>query len=146
MTSSHKPRNLTHSSGSSLHSSSALSHMSRALSHMSRASSHMLCASPNEGWVANLDSITEKTVGGNFCRRASQFSATSIPNTMVLRHRLMTVSLIYSFGLRFGRSRLQRSTGSGMKVGGPQRSESATEPSRDRSPLRPRHPDRGGRR
>jgi hypothetical protein len=44
----------------------------------------MLRETPNlissEGWVANLDSITEKIVGGSFCRRASQFSATSIPN------------------------------------------------------------------
>jgi hypothetical protein len=96
-------------------------------------------------WVANLDSITEKTVGGSFCRRASQFGATSIPNTMVLKHRSMTVSLICSFGLKFGRLRLGRSTGLGTKIGGPQKSESATGPSRDRSPLRPRQPDRGGR-
>ena len=97
-------------------------------------------------WAQNLSTLTERTVGGEFCRRASHFSATAIPSTIVLKHRAMTVSLIYCFGLKYGRSQRQ-STDPKAKVGGSQRSESATEPTaRDRSPLRscPRRSNDGG--
>jgi hypothetical protein len=97
-------------------------------------------------WAQNLSTLTERTVGGEFCRRASHFSATAIPSTIVLKHRAMTVSLIYCFGLKYGRSQRQ-SIDPKAKVGGSQRSESATEPTaRDRSPLRscPRRSNDGG--
>ena len=90
----------------------------------------------DKGWAPNLDTLTEKTVSGKFCRRASQFSAAAIPNTIVLKHRYMMVSLVYGFGLKYGRPLRKNPTDPIPMAGGSRRSESATEPTRDRSPLR----------
>jgi hypothetical protein len=53
-----------------------------------------------EEWSPHLDGITEKVVGGLYCRHASQFLAESRhPSQVVLKHRAMMVSLVYAFGI-----------------------------------------------
>ena len=47
-----------------------------------------------------LDAITEKTVGGNFCRRASQFPHTVMPSAPALHHRAIRVTLFYEFAVQ----------------------------------------------
>jgi hypothetical protein len=56
------------------------------------------------GWKSNFDVLTEKTVGGRFCRRGTVFGSDVLPSSQVLRHRSISVSLVFEFGLRFWRS------------------------------------------
>ena len=69
-----------------------------------------------KGVSVSLDSLTEKTVGGRYCRRASNFHDTAIPSEAALHHRALKVSLIYELvvkhrGLRDVRSERSRQTG-----------------------------------
>ena len=68
------------------------------------------------GISVSLDSLTERTVGGRYCRRASNFHDTAIPSVAALYHRAVKISLIYEFvvkhrGLRDVRSERSRWTG-----------------------------------
>ena len=85
-----------------------------------------ICA--ERGWKSNFDLLTEKVVGGTFCRRGTVFGGDVLPSSQVLRHRSITVSLIFEFGLRFWRSPYRRKSGDDRK-----RSQ---QNDRDRSPLR----------
>jgi hypothetical protein len=56
-------------------------------------------------WDCRLSGITDKVVGGDYCRHASHFIAVSChPSPTVLGHRAMTVSLFQEFEIRFCKS------------------------------------------
>ena len=55
--------------------------------------------------TATLDAMTEKVVGGAFCRRASDFSGNVVPSAAALEHRAMRITLIYEFVVRMERLR-----------------------------------------
>ena len=44
-----------------------------------------------------FDDVTERTVGGAFCKRAGWFSGQVIPSAQALEHRAIRVTLIYEF-------------------------------------------------
>ena len=50
--------------------------------------------------LVDIDKITEATVGGEFCRRGSNFSNISLPSPIALQHRAIYVSLIYEYGAK----------------------------------------------
>ena len=52
------------------------------------------------GITVSIDGITERTVGGAFCRRASKIPATVIPSAPALQHRAIRVTLFYEFVAR----------------------------------------------
>ena len=65
-----------------------------------------------KGWSPHLNGITEKVVGGMYCRHASQFLAdTRHPSQAVLKHRAMTVSLVHEFGILFCKSSMDKERG-----------------------------------
>ena len=56
---------------------------------------------------AKLDEFTEKTVGGAFCRRASEFGDFAIPSSVALHHSAVRVTLIYEFAVKMLKLREQ---------------------------------------
>ena len=64
------------------------------------------------GIPAKLDEITEKTVGGLFCRRASEFGDFAIPSSVALHHSAVRVTLIYEFAVKMLKLRGQRHSSS----------------------------------
>ena len=48
----------------------------------------------------SIDAMTERTVGGKYCRRASKIPATIIPSAPTLSHRAIRVRLFYEFAVR----------------------------------------------
>ena len=52
------------------------------------------------GVTPSVDAMTERTVGGSFCRRASKFPSTVIPSAPALNHRAIRVTLFYEFAVK----------------------------------------------
>ena len=46
---------------------------------------------------ASLDSLVERTVGGTFCRRASNFGDLAIPSSVALHHAAIRVAVVFGF-------------------------------------------------
>jgi hypothetical protein len=55
-----------------------------------------------KGWGKGdtMDDISEKVLGGRFCRRAWRFDAVTVPSSTALEHRKIHASLIHEFGLQ----------------------------------------------
>jgi hypothetical protein len=55
-----------------------------------------------KGWGKgdSINVISEKVLGGKFCRRAWRFDAVTIPSSTALEHRRINASLIHKFGLK----------------------------------------------
>ena len=60
------------------------------------------------GISPSLDAITEKTVGGVFCRRAANFAVVGLPSEVAQRHCAIKATLLYEFVTKFRRLREQR--------------------------------------
>jgi len=60
------------------------------------------------GIPTTVDAITEKTVGGAFCRRASSFADASLPSEVARQHSAIRATLFYEFVARFRRLREER--------------------------------------
>jgi hypothetical protein len=84
-----------------------------------------LCA--KQGWKPNFDLLTEKVVGGVFCRRATVFGGDALPSAQVLKYQSVGVSLIFEFGLKFWESPQRRATEHDRRM--------SQAGGRDRSPL-----------
>ena len=68
------------------------------------------------GIPPTIDAIAEKTVGGKFCRRGSNFTDVSLPSEVARRHSGIRTTLFYEFVVRFrhlreNRQQPQRSDG-----------------------------------
>ena len=60
------------------------------------------------GIAPSLDAITEKTVGGSFCRRAANFAVVGLPSEVAQRHCAIKATLFYEFVVKFRRLRERR--------------------------------------
>ena len=60
------------------------------------------------GIEPSLDNITEKVVGGKFCRRASNFTDVSLPSGAARQHRAIRATLIYEFVVQMKQLRQNR--------------------------------------
>jgi hypothetical protein len=66
-----------------------------------------ICLGKGWGPKNSWDLITGDIVGGEFCRRGWNFHANYVPSAMVMKHRLIQVSLIYEFGSKQMQSKAQ---------------------------------------
>ena len=57
------------------------------------------------GETFSLDLMTERVVGGTYCKRASDFSDAAIPSSTALRHNAIRVTLVYEFVVKMRRLR-----------------------------------------
>ena len=70
------------------------------------------------GISPSLDAFAEKTVGGKFCRRASNFGEVGLPSEVARHHHAIRATMMYEFAVKFRRLREKRSGAPGTSSNG----------------------------